>query len=231
MKKNIIKKLFLVFFITFFCNIGFAQVSTYTFIDPCTKIVTNFSVPLQGGKTMIIFLDNVGYFDANDMSNGTFTNWVNQSYKVYRQTNPCSQQQGQVTQNQITTQLISGTVQSLVGSILSSNQSQSSSTESSSVTNGDGGSDAGGKDNKVQKRKKINRMELEILKEVMEMVHQLKTMDNQGQAQETILNKEETILNKEETILNKEVQLQQTIQRLEIRTTQLQGEVHRLSHL
>jgi hypothetical protein len=154
MKKNIIKKLFLVFFITFFCNIGFAQVSTYTFIDPCTKIVTNFSVPLQGGKTMIIFLDNVGYFDANDMSNGTFTNWVNQSYKVYRQTNPCSQQQGQVTQNQITTQLISGTVQSLVGSILSSNQSQSSNTESSSVTNGDGGSDAGGKDNKSSEKKK-----------------------------------------------------------------------------
>jgi hypothetical protein len=103
---------------------------------------------------MIIFLDNVGYFDANDMSNGTFTNWVNQSYKVYRQTNPCSQQQGQVTQNQITTQLISGTVQSLVGSILSSNQSQSSSTESSSVTNGDGGSDAGGKDNKSSEKKK-----------------------------------------------------------------------------
>ena len=155
MKKNIIKKLFLVFFITFFCNIGFAQVSTYTFIDPCTKIVTNFSIPLQGDKTMIIFLDNVGYFDANDMSNGTFTNWVNQVYKVYRQTNPCSQQQGQVTQNQITTQLISGTVQSLVGSILSSNQSQSSSTESSSVTNGDGGSsDAGGKDNKSSEKKK-----------------------------------------------------------------------------
>ena len=154
MKKNIIKKLFLVFFITFFCNIGFAQVSTYTFIDPCTKIVTNFSIPLQGDKTMIIFLDNVGYFDANDMSNGTFTNWVNQVYKVYRQTNPCSQQQGQVTQNQITTQLISGTVQSLVGSILSSNQSQSSSTESSSVTNGDGSSDAGGKDNKSSEKKK-----------------------------------------------------------------------------
>ena len=155
MKKNIIKKLFLVFFITFFCNIGFAQVSTYTFIDPCTKIVTNFSIPLQGDKTMIIFLDNVGYFDANDMSNGTFTNWVNQVYKVYRQTNPCSQQQGQVTQNQITTQLISGTVQSLVGSILSSNQSQSSITESSSVNNGDGGSsDAGGKDNKSSEKKK-----------------------------------------------------------------------------
>ncbi len=154
MKRFNIKKLLLVFFITIFCNIGYSQVSTYTFIDPCTKVVTNFSVPLQGGKTMIIFLDKVGYFDINDMSNGTFTNWVNQTYKIYRQTNPCSQQQGQVTQNQITTQIISGTIQSLVSSILSSNQSQSSSTESSTVNNGDGSNDAGNKDNKNSDKKK-----------------------------------------------------------------------------
>lgn len=153
MKNLNFKKLFLVFFITIFCNIGFAQVSTYTFIDPCTKEVTNFSVPLQGGKTMIIFLNKIGYFDANDLSNGTFTNWVNQVYTVYRQTNPCSQQQGQVIQNQITSQIISGTIQSLVGSILASSQSQSSNTESGSV-NTNGGTDAGDKDNKNSEKKK-----------------------------------------------------------------------------
>ena len=64
------KKLLLGFFLIFVCNMTKAQVSTYTFIDPCTKEVTMFSVPIQGGKTMIIFLDNVGYFDANDLSNG-----------------------------------------------------------------------------------------------------------------------------------------------------------------
>jgi len=152
MKNLNFKKIFLVFFITIFCNIGFAQVSTYTFIDPCTKEVTNFSVPLQGGKTMIIFLNKIGYFDANDLSNGSFTNWVNQVYTVYRQTNPCSQQQGQVTQNQITTQIISGTIQSLVGSILANNQVQSSNTESGSVNAG--GNDAGDKDNKNSDKKK-----------------------------------------------------------------------------
>ena len=148
MKTSSIKKVLLVFFITLFCNIGYAQISTYTFIDPCTKEVTNFSVPLQGGKTMIIFLDNINYFDANDLANGTFANWINQVYRKYRLTNPCSQQQGQVTQNQLTTQIISGTVQSLVSSILSSSQSQSSSSESSSAVGESSNSSSGNKDNK-----------------------------------------------------------------------------------
>ena len=146
-----IKKLFLVFFITFVSNVLDAQVSTYTFIDPCTKEVTIFSVPLQGGKTTIIFLNNVGSFDANDLASGAFSNWVNQVYTTYRQTNPCSQQQGQVTQNQITAQIIGGTIQSVVSSILSSSQSQSVSVES-----GTSSSDAGSKDNKNSEKKKNN---------------------------------------------------------------------------
>ena len=130
-----------------------AQVSTYTFIDPCTKEVTLFSVPLQGGKTTIIFLNQVGSFDANDLSSGVFSNWVNQAYTTYRQTNPCSQQQGQVTQNQITTQIIGSTVQSVVSSILSSSQSQTSNTE---VGGGNGGDDAGGKGGSNSDNKKKN---------------------------------------------------------------------------
>ncbi len=148
-----IKTLILTFFLTFVYNVSKAQVSTYTFIDPCTKEVTIFSVPIQGGKTMIIFLNNVGSFDANDLSNGTFSNWVNQVYTTYRQTNPCSQQQGQVTQNQITAQIIGSTVQSVVSSILSSSQAQSSSLE----TGSSGSSDAGGKDNKSSDKKKNNK--------------------------------------------------------------------------
>lgn len=146
-----IKKIILIFFLTFVSNVSWSQVSTYTFIDPCTKEVTIFSVPLQGGKTTIIFLNNVGSFDANDLSSGVFSNWINQVYTTYRQTNPCSQQQGQVTQNQITAQIIGSTVQSVVSSILSSSQSQSVSVES-----GSSGSDAGGKDNKDSEKKKNN---------------------------------------------------------------------------
>jgi hypothetical protein len=143
----------LVFLFTFVSNEIKAQVSTYTFIDPCTKEVTLFSVPLQGGKTTIIFLNQVGSFDANDMSNGVFSNWVNQVYTTYRQTNPCSQQQGQVTQNQITAQIIGSTVQTIVSSILSSSQSQTTSTQ---VDGGGGGDDAGGKGGGNSDNKKKN---------------------------------------------------------------------------
>ena len=147
-----IKIFLLVFLFTFVSNEIKAQVSTYTFIDPCTKEVTLFSVPLQGGKTTIIFLNQVGSFDANDMSNGVFSNWVNQSYTTYRQTNPCSQQQGQVTQNQITAQIIGSTVQTIVSSILSSSQSQTTSTQ----VDGGGGDDAGSKGGSNSDNKKKN---------------------------------------------------------------------------
>ncbi len=132
--KNIIKVSLILLFIIF-SKISTAQITTYTFIDPCTKEVTIFSVPLQGGKTTIIFLNKIGYFDSNDLLNGTFSNWINQVYGEYRQISPCSQQQSQVTQNQITSQIIGGVVQSVVGSIMSSNQSGGNSTENDEESN------------------------------------------------------------------------------------------------
>lgn len=145
-----LKSIRVIFFVLCFVLFGQnanAQTITYTFIDPCTKEVTLFSIPVQSGKTTIIFYGKVGYFDANDVSNGTFANWINQSYSDFRKISPCSQQQGQVTQNQITTQIISNTVQSIVSSIMSSAQSQSVNTET-------GNSDAGGKGNNDNSNKK-----------------------------------------------------------------------------
>lgn len=151
-----LKSIRLIFFVLCFVSFGQnsnAQIITYTFIDPCTKEVTLFSIPVQSGKTTIIFYGKMGNFDANDVSNGTFANWINQSYSDYRKISPCSQQQGQVTQNQITTQIISNTVQSIVSSIMSSTQSQSQSidvkTDGSSSDN-----DAGGKGNNDNSNKK-----------------------------------------------------------------------------
>ena len=151
-----LKLIRVIFFVLCFVSFGQnsnAQIITYTFIDPCTKEVTLFSIPVQSGKTTIIFYGKMGNFDANDVSNGTFANWINQSYSDYRKISPCSQQQGQVTQNQITTQIISNTVQSIVSSIMSSTQSQSQSidvkTDGSSSDN-----DAGGKGNNDNSNKK-----------------------------------------------------------------------------
>ena len=148
-----LKSIRIIFFVLCFVSFGQnanAQIITYTFIDPCTKEVSLFSIPVQSGKTTIIFYGKIGNFDANDVSNGTFANWINQSYSDYRKISPCSQQQGQVTQNQITTQIISSTVQSIVGSIMSSAQSQSVNVETG------GGNDAGGKGNNDNSNKKKN---------------------------------------------------------------------------
>jgi hypothetical protein len=129
------------------------QTLTYQFIDPCTKVVTFFSVPATG--TTVFFLGKSSQFTSADIASGAFATWINQAYVDYRKVTPCSQQSGQVTQNQITSQIIGNTVQSVVGSIMSQAQSAaagtmqsvatSTSTSNSSLS---GGNNAASKDNK-----------------------------------------------------------------------------------
>ena len=130
-----------------------AQTLTYSFIDPCTKVVTYFSVPAQG--TVIFFLGQSRSFTPGDVQNGTLAAWINQVYADYRKVAPCGQQQGQVTQNQITSQIIGNTVQSVVGSIMSQAQSAAAGTMQSVTTTAStsnassaGSSDAPSKNNK-----------------------------------------------------------------------------------
>ena len=130
-----------------------AQTLTYSFTDPCTKAITLFSIPATG--TVIYFQGQSKSFTSADIQNGTFASWINQVYTNYRKIAPCGQQQGQVTQNQITSQIISNTVQSVVSSIMSQAQSAASSTitgvaTSSSTANASlaGGDDAASKNNK-----------------------------------------------------------------------------------
>ena len=136
-----------------------AQTLTHQFVDPCTGQVTYFSVPAQG--TVIFFLGQSRSFVPGDVQNGTLATWINQVYADYRRVAPCGQQQGQVTQNQITAQIVSSTVQSVVGSIMSQAQSAASSTITSVATSATtsnassaGGSDAATKNNKDGDNKK-----------------------------------------------------------------------------
>lgn len=110
-----------------------SQVLTYPFTDPCTKVTTTFNIPVTGSTT-IYFLNKSGSFTAADVSSGAFAAWIDATYADYRKISPCSQQSGQVTQNQITSQIIGNTVQSVVGSIMSSAQSQATSSVVSSAT-------------------------------------------------------------------------------------------------
>jgi hypothetical protein len=139
-----------------------AQTLTYQFIDPCTKAITYFSVPATG--TTIYFYGQSRQFVADDVANGTFGSWINQVYADYRKISPCGQQQGQVTQNQITAQIIGNTVQSVVSSIMSQAQSAASSTISNVATSAStsnvssaGGSDAASKNNKDGDKKKDDK--------------------------------------------------------------------------
>ncbi len=131
-----------------------SQVLTYPFTDPCTKVVTTFTIPVTGNTT-IYFLGKSASFTAADVSSGAFAVWINTTYTDYRKISPCGQQSGQVTQNQITSQIIGNTVQSVVGSIMSSAQSQATSSVVSSGTGSSGGaSNASSKDNKDSKSNK-----------------------------------------------------------------------------
>jgi uncharacterized protein YggT (Ycf19 family) len=111
-------KIFLsIFFILFLSWKAESQSLVYSFIDPCTKTVTNFNIPIQGGTT-IFFLGQQRSFTANDISNGVFGTWVNQVYSDYRKISPCSVQSTTVVRNQITSQIIGNTVSSVVGLVI-----------------------------------------------------------------------------------------------------------------
>jgi len=136
-----------------------AQTLTHQFVDPCTSQITYFSVPATG--TTIFFLGQSRQFTSADVTSGAFAAWVNQVYADYRKVAPCGQQQGQVTQNQITAQIVGNTVQSVVGSIMSQAQSAASNTVTSVATSATtsnassaGGSDAATKNNKDGDNKK-----------------------------------------------------------------------------
>jgi hypothetical protein len=123
-----LKKILLIALALFIGLISKGQSLVYTFIDPCTKQVSVFTVPANG--TVIFFLNKSRAFTRDDLANGNLATWVNQVYADYRKVSPCSVQSGQVTQNQITSQVVSGAVQSVVSSVIGT----ASSSAVSSVT-------------------------------------------------------------------------------------------------
>jgi hypothetical protein len=153
-------KICLILLFTLFCYTqSQGQSLIYTFVDPCTNEVTYFSIPVQGGTT-IIFLGKQRTFTADDLSSGVFSSWLNDSYSEYRQVTPCSVQSTNIIRNQITAQIIGSTVQSVVGSIMSqatsvastpttttsNSSSSSSSSKTTKGTNSSGSSEGGSSD-------------------------------------------------------------------------------------
>ena len=144
-----------IFFILFLSFKAESQSLVYSFIDPCTKIVTNFSIPLQGGTT-IYFLGQQRSFTAADYNSGIFGSWLNQVYSDYRKISPCSVQSTTVVRNQITSQIIGNTVSSVVGSIMGQAQSVASGNLVNDNAGNDNSSNGKSKSDKKQKKNESN---------------------------------------------------------------------------
>lgn len=89
---------------------SYSQILTNTFVDPCTKKVTTFVVPLQG--TTIVFMGKSKYFTSADVTSGALMAWINQVYAEYSAPCPVTQ----VT-TQVTTQTVASAVAASVASV------------------------------------------------------------------------------------------------------------------
>jgi hypothetical protein len=140
------KKLLPILILLFLSLTAIGQTFTYTFIDPCTKEMTQFNLPIQSGNgTLVSFLGQQKYFTADDVISGVFASWINQVYSDYRRLTPCSIQTTTIIRNQITSQIIGSTIQSVVGTIMGQVN-----LESGMLVNGDLSSNTD-KDNKKTK--------------------------------------------------------------------------------
>jgi hypothetical protein len=141
------KKLLPILILLLLTNLtAIGQTFTYTFIDPCTKEMTQFNLPIQSGNVSLVsFLGQQKYFTADDVISGVFASWINQVYSDYRRLTPCSIQTTTIIRNQITSQIIGSTIQSVVGTIMGQVN-----LESGMLVNGDLSSNTD-KDNKKTK--------------------------------------------------------------------------------
>ena len=107
------------------------QILTNTFVDPCSKKVTVFIVPLQG--TTIVFMGKAKFFTATDVRNGSFMSWINQVYAEYSAPCAISQLTQQVTQQTVTAS-VSAAVSSAATAAASSASSAASSVAASAAS-------------------------------------------------------------------------------------------------
>ena len=119
--------------ILFILSISFVrgQLLVTTFIDPCTKEISYFNIPVQG-STVIFFYGRQRSFSASDVSNGSFSTWINQAYSDYRKISPCNIQQTGIIRNQINSQVIGNIIGGIIGSL---NSSITQSSQLNSITN------------------------------------------------------------------------------------------------
>ena len=81
-----------------------AQSFSYTYVDPCTKELKRIEVPSQNGNFPIVmtYYGVSQTFTPQQLQNGEFDKWANNTYNIYGKGNPC----GSVGFNVITDNVI-----------------------------------------------------------------------------------------------------------------------------
>jgi hypothetical protein len=108
---------------------AFGQTVTQTYTDRCTGEVHIFQINSQGSTT-IVFYNRAKSFISNDIVTGVFKNWLEETYILWRNLNPCSVNQAMVTTAiQTTQQIITNSLPALPPPPAPSNPTPSQSTE------------------------------------------------------------------------------------------------------
>ena len=72
-----------------FLNLN-AQTYNYSYTDPCTGNLKTIVVPINGNVT-VAYYGEIGSFNQNDFTNGTFDAWTNNIFSQYGTNSPCSE--------------------------------------------------------------------------------------------------------------------------------------------
>ena len=112
---------------------AYSQTLVQTFVDPCTKVVSTFVIPITGSTT-VVFYNKYRTFTSADVSSGVFQTWVNQVYEEYRKLSPCSVAQTTATATQVTASAVSSAVSAAASSAASSASSSAASSAASSAS-------------------------------------------------------------------------------------------------
>ena len=146
---------FCTLFCTLFCTARLnGQVLTNTFVDPCSKKVTVFVVPLQG--TTIVFMGKAKFFTSADVQSGAFMTWINQVYAEYSAPCPVAQLTQQLTQQTVSNSVssaVSSAAANAASSVSIPSAAPSSSPSSPSASSaGDSKSESSSSDNKSESK-------------------------------------------------------------------------------
>jgi len=86
----------------FLSTVAFSQSYTYTYVDPCTKLIKSITIPSGQQNIAVTYYGQVGTFSQADFNNGNFIAWMN-STSAINSNKPCD---GLVTTTTTQTNLI-----------------------------------------------------------------------------------------------------------------------------